>query len=128
VLLMTQPVFWAYGTMGTPWTLLACLALLIATASLVMMRGRRSLLLPSALLIGLASGFRLDASVFLAPAWVWAAWRAEPRWTRRWLALGVVAMCVLAWLTPVVIWSGGAALWSYRVLAMPPPSGAAPGA
>src|SRR4029077_18529115 len=29
VLLLTQPVFWGYGTMGTPWTLLACLALSI---------------------------------------------------------------------------------------------------
>src|SRR5712664_3687995 len=48
VLLMTQPVFWGYGTMGTPWTLLACLSLLMATASLRLSSGKRSLVLPSA--------------------------------------------------------------------------------
>ena len=47
LLLMTQPVFWGYGTMGMPWTLLACLSLLIATASLLLWRGKRGLALPS---------------------------------------------------------------------------------
>src|SRR6266851_7163493 len=90
VLLMTQPVFWGYGTMGTPWTLLACLSLLITTASLLLIRGQRGLVLPSAVLVGVASGFRLDATVFLGPLWVWAVWQAEPSWIRRVLALLIV--------------------------------------
>jgi len=121
VLLMTQPVFWGYGTMGTPWTLLACLSLLIGLASLLLLRGQCGLVIPSALLVGVASGFRLDATVFLGPLWVWAVWRAEPRWPRRVLALAVVALGVLAWLVPVVVWSGGPALWSDRMLALLPP-------
>src|SRR5207244_3099109 len=129
ILLLTQPVFWGYGTMGTPWTLLACLSVLIALASLKLLRGkRRSLVLPSAVLVGLASGFRLDATALLGPLWVWSVWRAEPRWTRRGLALAVVAACVLAWLLPVVISSGGPAVWSDRMLALLPPSDASPGA
>ncbi len=123
-LLLTQPVFWGYGTMGTPWTLLACLSVLIAAASLLMIRGQRGLLLPSALLVGLASGFRLDAAVFLAPVWLWSACKAEPRSTRRVLALAVVVLGMLVWLVPVVVSSGGPALWSDRLLAMLPPSDA----
>src|SRR3982074_100606 len=33
VVLMTQPVFWGYGSMATPWTLLAFLALSIGLTS-----------------------------------------------------------------------------------------------
>src|SRR6266568_3625073 len=33
LVLMTQPVFWGYGTMATPWTLLAFLALCIGLSS-----------------------------------------------------------------------------------------------
>jgi hypothetical protein len=128
VLLMTQPVFWGYGTMGSAWTLLACLSLLIATASLLLIRGQRGLVLPSAVLVGVASGFRFDAAIFLGPLWVWAVCRVEPRWTRRVLALAVVVVGVLVWLIPVVVWSGGLALWSDRLLAMLPPTDASPGA
>ncbi len=128
VLLMTQPVFWGYGTMATPWTLLACLSLLIGLSSLLLIRGRQGLVLPSALLVGLASGFRLDATVFLGPLWVWAVWRAEPRWSRRLLAVTLVAVCVLAWLGPVVVWSGGPGLWSDRMLALLPSTDASIGA
>jgi 4-amino-4-deoxy-L-arabinose transferase-like glycosyltransferase len=122
VLLLTQPVFWGYGTMGTPWTLLAFLSLLIAMACLAMVRGNRRLVVPSALLVGVASGFRLDAAVFLAPLWIWSVWKAEPRWTKRALALAVVAVGLLVWFVPVVISSGGPGLWSDRMLAMLPPS------
>jgi hypothetical protein len=127
VLLLTQPVFWGYGTMGTPWTLLACLGLLIGLASLLMIRGKANLVWPSALLVGLASGFRLDATVFLGPVWVWAVWRAEPRWSRRLLAPGLVALCVLVWLLPVVVSSGGLASWSDRMLALLPATDSSPG-
>ena len=61
VVLMTQPVFWGYGSMGMPWTLLACLALAIGLACQMLLRGRRWLVIPSALLMGLASGLRLEA-------------------------------------------------------------------
>ena len=43
------------------------------------------------------------------------------------LALAIVAVCVLAWLIPVVVSSGGLALWSDRMLAMLPPTDGSPG-
>ena len=118
LILMTQPVFWGYGTMGTPWTLLAFLALTIGLTCAWLMRGRTGVVLPSAALMGLASGFRLDATVLLMPVWVWAVWRAERRWPRRLLALAVVAASALAWIVPVAASSGGFTLWSERLLAL----------
>ena len=127
VVLMTQPVFWGYGSMGMPWTLLACLALAIGLACQMLLRGRRWLVIPSALLMGLASGLRLEASVFLAPLWVWAVWQAEPRPWRRQLAIALVPACVLVWLVPVTASSGGLTPWSERMLAMFVPTDASPG-
>ena len=127
MVLMTQPVFWGYGTMGMPWTLLACLAVTIGLACHLLMRGQRWLVLPSALLMGVASGFRLEVTVFLAPLWAWAVWTAEPGPRRRLLAMALVPVGVLVWLVPVAASGGGLTPWSERMLAMFVPTDASPG-
>jgi hypothetical protein len=118
IVLMTQPVFWGYGSMATPWTLLAFLGLSIGLTSALLLQKKRWLVLPSAVLLGVASGFRLDATVFLAPLWVWAVYKAEPSWLRRVLAIGLLSICVLIWLVPVIINAGGATQWFDRSLAI----------
>jgi len=127
LVLTTQPVFWGYGTMGMPWTLLACLAVTVGLACHALVRGHRGLVLPSALLVGIASGFRLEVTVFLAPLWVWAVWIAESSPRRRLLTLAVVPACVLVWLVPVAASGGGLTPWSERMLAMFLPTDASPG-
>jgi hypothetical protein len=128
LVLLSQPVFWGYGTMGMPWTLLACLAVAIGLTCALLVRGLRRLVFPSALLVGLASGFRLEVTAFLAPLWVWAVWTAEPRPRRRLAAMALVAVCVLVWLVPVAATSGGLTTWSERMLAMfvPPDTSTGP--
>jgi hypothetical protein len=127
LVLLTQPVFWGYGTMGMPWTLLGCLALGIGLVCLLLMHGRRWLVLPSALLLGIASGFRLDATVFLAPLWLWSVCKAEPQWRRRLLAIGLVGACILVWLVPVSATTGGLSTWYARLLALLPATDTSPG-
>jgi Dolichyl-phosphate-mannose-protein mannosyltransferase len=122
VLLATQPIFWAYGTMATPWTLLALLAILIALVCARLRCGQPGMLIPSALVMGVASGFRLDATVFLAPLWLWAVARAERRITWRLLVLAIVPAGIVAWLIPVVATSGGVTSWAERLLALFVPS------
>src|SRR5207248_6078115 len=97
VVLMTQPVFWGYGTVGTAWTLLAALAVGVGLMCLMLMRCHTRLVTPSALLLGVASGFRFDVTVFLAPLWLWTLWRAEQRWKQRALAIGIVVVSILLW-------------------------------
>jgi 4-amino-4-deoxy-L-arabinose transferase-like glycosyltransferase len=85
VVLMTQPGFWGYGTRGMPWTLVACLALTVGLACQMLLRGQRWLVMPSALLLGLASGFRLEVTVFLGPLRVWrSGWPSRARGAGCW--------------------------------------------
>jgi hypothetical protein len=120
LVLMTQPIFWGYGTTATAWTLLACLSIGIGIVCLLLLRGQTRLVYPSALLLGIASGFRADAALFLAPLWLWSMSRAAPDWRRRAIAVGLVAVCGLAWLIPVAANTGGALAWSERLVALLP--------
>lgn len=118
--LITQPVFWGYGTTASAWTVLACSSICIGLVSLLLLRGRRQLLLGSAVLIGIVSGFRLDAAAFLAPLWLWALGTAEHGFRRRAAAVCLAAICLLAWLVPVVASAGGITAWSERLVALLP--------
>ena len=123
LVLMTQPMFWGYGTMATAWTLLACLSVGIGLLCAAMLRGGRRLVMPSAVALGVASGFRLDVTAFLAPLWLFAVWRAEPGSGRRLLAVVLVAVGVAVWLVPVAAGtSGGVNGWWGRLLALLPDS------
>jgi hypothetical protein len=122
--LATQPIFWAYGAAGSAWTVLALLATVTGTCCLLLLRGERRAAIPSALVIGLASGFRPDVTVFMGPLWLWSLWRAESRLARRALCVVLGALCVLVWVAPVAWLSGGLDRWLYAYvqLFMGPPT------
>ena len=123
LVLMTQPAFWGYGTMASAWTVLACLAVGIGALCAALWQGARRLVIPSAIALGLASGFRLDVTMFLAPLWLLAVWRAEPGPRRRCLAVGLVVGGVALWLAPVAAGTdGGVNGWWGRLLALLPDS------
>jgi hypothetical protein len=86
-----------------------------------MLQGARRLVIPSAVALGLASGFRLDVTMFLAPLWLFAVWRVEPRPWRRCLAVGLGVGGVALWLVPVAAGTdGGVNGWWGRLLALLP--------
>ena len=120
LLLMTQPVFWGYGTTASAWTVLALCSIGIAITSALVLRGHTRLVIPCAIVLGLVSGFRADAAVFLAPLCLWCLWRGEPRWRARALACVVGGAGVLVWLVPVSASAGGAVVWSERLVALLP--------
>jgi Dolichyl-phosphate-mannose-protein mannosyltransferase len=120
LLLATQPVFWGYGTTASAWTVLAACSIGIALVSLRLLQGEAQLAYPSAVLLGVVSGFRADASVFLAPLWFWCLCRATRSWRQRALAVLVAAASTLVWLMPVVASAGGPVLWLERLLALLP--------
>jgi len=128
LVLMTQPIFWGYGTTGSAWTVLALLAVVVGVLCLLLVRGHARLVIPSALVLGTASGFRLDATVFLAPLWLWALFTTQQDWRRRLAAIALVVACVAAWLVPVAASAGGLTTWSERLLALLPSADAGPGA
>jgi dolichyl-phosphate-mannose-protein mannosyltransferase len=137
LLLATQPVFWGYGTTASAWTVLAACSLGIALVSLRLLQGQKrlvrlsagplgephggaSVVYLSAVLLGVVSGFRADASVFLAPLWFWCLSRAAGSWRQRALAVTVAVATTLVWLVPVVATAGGPVLWLDRLLALLP--------
>ena len=126
LVLMTQPFFWGYGVMADAWTLLAFLSVGIGLLCALMARRNGYLVLPSAAAMAVASGFRLDVTVFLAPLWFWALWRAESDGRRRLAAMALVLAGVLVWLVPVAAGGGGAEAWSDRLLALLPSPELAP--
>jgi hypothetical protein len=121
--LATQPAFWYYGASGNSWTNLALLSLLVGGCCLGLYRGERRLVWPSAAIIGLASGFRLDVSVFMGPLWLWTLRKAEPCVGRQLAAVALAAACVAAWAVPVVASVGGLMAWldNYTSMFVPVP-------
>lgn len=116
--LATQPAFWYYGAAGNSWTNLALLSLLVGMCCFSLFRGQRGMVWPSALIIGLASGFRLDVLVFMGPLWLWTLAIAEPSNWRRLGAVGLVGACVASWAIPVLASVGGPGAWLNNYTAM----------
>jgi dolichyl-phosphate-mannose-protein mannosyltransferase len=127
-MLSAQPIFWAYGTFGNAWSLLAALAVAIGIMCLLLVRGHRHLAIPSALVLGIVSGFRADAAIFLAPLWLWSLWKATPKWRDIVSALAVFGAAVLAWVVAVSASAGGPMAWLQRLLALLPSTNAPPDA
>jgi 4-amino-4-deoxy-L-arabinose transferase-like glycosyltransferase len=76
--LLTAVTFWAYGGIAYPYTLLGALtiacALLLWRAATARPERRLGSLVAASALWGVAIGFRSDLAIFLAPAWLVAAW------------------------------------------------------
>lgn len=120
LILLTQPVFWGYGTTASAWTVLGLCSIGIASMAALLLRGHARLVYPSAVLVGVVSGFRADAALFLAPLWVWSLFHATRHWRTRAVAIAVVCASTLLWLVPVTLGAGGPLLWSERLLALLP--------
>jgi hypothetical protein len=125
LLLLTQPVLWGYGTTASAWTVLALCSIGIAYMAARLLRGQTHLVYPSAVLVGVVSGFRADAAMFLAPLWLWGLFSATRGWRTRVVAIAVMCGSALVWLVPVTLGAGGPRLWSERLLALLPTSDAA---
>src|SRR5438094_10361034 len=82
VFVLTAVTFWAYGGVAYPYTLLAaltttCALLFWRAIDPARPRARRGLHLAVASIAwGIATGFRSDLAMFLAPLWLLAATRA----------------------------------------------------
>lgn len=105
VFLATSLSFWAHGELAYPYTLLALLAILTAAFVFQTWEGRAGYVLPAALVLGIASGFRQDLLFFMLPLWLGGLQGKSLR-----LKAGAAAMLVgasAAWYVPSALLSGG---------------------
>lgn len=107
-LLLTVMVgFWGYSEVAYPYTSLAMFTTLLALLSYRVLEGRRQLVVPSGVLLGVAAGFRWDVAVYVAPVMGLALARCG--WRRAAQALLAAVVVVVSWLLPTVYLTGG---WS----------------
>lgn len=105
LLLATSLSFWSQSEVALPYTLLGFLSIAVAGMIYLAWRGGGGWVLPSALALGLASGFRQDLLPFLLPLLAVASWNKG-----RWRLAGAVLMLaagITAWYIPSALLSGG---------------------
>ena len=112
VLLLTCPNYWRTNLLWMSYTAGMCLSVLTATVLWEACRGDasdgRSCWRPSlvsALLLGLAGGFRLQVLVFLAPLWAWFV--ARRSWHQLLAGAAIIGACTFGWLAWACQASGG---------------------
>lgn len=110
-LLLFSPLAWYYGEVALSYSLE--LPLVIALVWLLyQLLFHRRFLLTTAMVLGIAGGFRQDVLIFLVPFWLAGSLSAGTRpMLKSW---AVLALTVLAWLLPLIILAGG--LSDFRAL------------
>lgn len=105
VFLLASPSFWFYGEIGMPHTLDAFLAILVVYLAQRVWSGEERVLVPLAVVLGLAGGVRQQTLVFLLPLVAYCVRGMKAASVAR--AILVWLAVTLAWLTPMVCFSGG---------------------
>lgn len=103
--LATSLSFWAHGELAYPYTLLAFLVILVAAFIYRTWDGRAGYVLPAALVLGVASGFRQDLFFFMLPLWAGGLF-GKPRRLKA-AAMALLAGAAAAWYVPSALLSGG---------------------
>jgi hypothetical protein len=105
-MLLSSPLFWVHGEVALSYMVEAALVCLIAWLCFRHLVRWDERLWLSALVLGIAGGFRQNTMIFLVPLWLYVIWRY--RWRRMVGALLVCFLACVAWLGPMVLLSGGA--------------------
>jgi hypothetical protein len=100
--LAASPLFWAYGVVGLSYAAEAALATGIALAAWGMRQGNVGALVRSALLLGLAGGFRQSMLLLLGPLWLGMAWLGFRRPGPVLAGVGIVGLVTATWLAPML--------------------------
>jgi len=109
LLLATSLSFWLQSEVAYPYTLLGCLSVTVAAMIYPTWTGSKAWVLPAALALGIASGFRQDLLPFLLPLLALGIWD-KGRW--RVFGAAVILMAgVAAWYIPSALLSGGFAAY-----------------
>lgn len=105
-----SPLAWFHGIVALTYSVETCFSALIGYLC-----WKRSVV-GSAVLLGVAAGFRPSSLLFLAPLFFFQLWKAG--WGRRLAGSAVLASVVLLWLIPMIGASGGFTAWSASLSSM----------
>jgi len=105
VIALTSPLLWLDGLVGLTYTVEAMASALIALTGLKAREGETRYLWLSALILGIAGGFRQTTIVFMYPLWLYCASAQGAQ--KAFYAHLLVAAGALSWLIPMLLASGG---------------------
>lgn len=107
ILLIFNPIFWFYGEIASIYIFEAFFAVLIAYLVYKVLQGDGRFVYLSAIVLGLAGGFRLDLVEFMFPVWLFCLWYGKTSYPKIGKAVLVLIAAVLVWLVPTVLSTGG---------------------
>ncbi len=105
MLFMFSPLAWFHGTVALIYMVEAAMAALVGYLCWLTWCGRHTMIIPAAIVFGLAAGIRQSTALFLAPLLLLALWQTS--WRHVLLALGICAVTLAAWFLPMLTESGG---------------------
>jgi len=109
-----SPLVWFHGTVALIYAVEAFFSALAGYLSWRIYRGSENLVVPSAVIVGVAAGFRPSFLLFLGPLLAFSARRFGRE--RVLVAIGACALTLAAWFFPMIAVSGGFhAYWSSLV-------------
>lgn len=109
ILFVLSPFSWFYGTVALTYIVEFCLVSLIGLLLWHVSIGKKQFLLPVAVVMGIAVGFRQSSILFLAPLCLYAMRNIGIKHFLR--AVLVFTVTVVAWFLPMLIASGGGELY-----------------
>ncbi len=118
VLGLTSPLIWFYSEVALNYIIDAFFVTVLAYACYRQLQGDGRFVIPAALLLGLAGGFRQTTLVFLFPLWLFSL--KGVGWGKRVTGTAVLGAVVVGWMAIMIVMSGG---WDAFWLAMMSQSG-----
>lgn len=107
ILLIFNPLFWFYGEIASIYIFEAFFATLIAYLSFKALKNDERFIYLSALVLGLAGGFRLDLVEFMFPLWLFSIWYCKRSFIKIGKAFIVLILAILIWFIPTILSTGG---------------------
>ena len=106
LIFVCSPLAWFHGTIALTYIVEACFSAVIGYLCWRVYSGANRFILPAAVALGLAAGFRQSSLLVLAPLFLFSL-RSLPRMRALW-GIGALGLVVLAWFVPMLYASGGA--------------------
>lgn len=105
LLFVFSPLAWFHGEVALSYILEASITGLFGLLCWHLYKGRNSLVVPTAIIFGLAVGVRQTAIIFFTPLWVFSLQNVG--WGKRLQALFVFSITIALWFLPMLWVSGG---------------------
>ena len=102
-----SPLAWFHGTVALTYIVEAFFSALTGYLCWRVYRGAVRFILPSAIVLGIAAGFRPSSLLLLGPLWLFSFRNASRKQAAG--GIGALALTLLAWLIPMIRISGGPA-------------------